>query len=89
MVNVRRSEFEIISDILTLSRNGAKKTELIYQGNLSYTQVQKYLPFLIERQILEVAKLKGGRITVSEVAMNTSLSLSEAEKQLKELASKG
>lgn len=58
MVNVRRSEFEIISDILTLSRNGAKKTELIYQGNLSYTQVQKYLPFLIERQILEVQETK-------------------------------
>ena len=47
MVNRRRSELDIISEILTLSRNGAKKTEILYQGNLSYSQ------FLLEKNILE------------------------------------
>jgi len=51
--NNRRSAIEIISKILTLSRDGAKKTEILYQGNLSYTQLQGYLPFLLEKNILE------------------------------------
>lgn len=53
MVNKRRSELDIISDIIMLSRNGAKKTEILYQGNLSYSQLQSYLIFLVEKNILE------------------------------------
>lgn len=58
MVNVRRSEFEIIREILMLSRHGTKRTEILYQCNLSYTQLQKYLPFLIERDIMEEQHVK-------------------------------
>ena len=53
MVNNRRSELDIISKILDLSKSGAKKTEILYRGNLSYTQLQSYLPFLIEKDVLE------------------------------------
>lgn len=53
MVKNRRSEFEIIYNILTLSRNNVKKTEILYQGNLSFTQLQNYLPFLLEKKMLE------------------------------------
>jgi len=53
MVNVRRSELDIITKILKLSINGTKKTNIMYKGNLSYTQIQNYLPFLIEKKILE------------------------------------
>jgi len=53
MVNNRRSELDIISEILVLSKGGAKKTEILYRGNLSYTQLQSYLPFLLEKNILE------------------------------------
>ena len=53
MVNVRRSELDIITEILKLSINGTKKTNMLYKGNLSYTQIQNYLPFLINKQILE------------------------------------
>lgn len=58
MVNNRRSEIEIIGKILTLSRTGAKKTEILYQGNLSYSQMQEYLPFLIKKNILEEQHIK-------------------------------
>jgi predicted transcriptional regulator len=58
MVNRRRSELDIISQILSLSRNGAKKTEILYQGNLSYSQLQSYLIFLIEKNILEEQLVK-------------------------------
>lgn len=53
MVNNRRSEIKIIQKILTLSSGGARKTEILYQGNMSYTQLKSYLPFLLEKNILE------------------------------------
>lgn len=58
MVNNRRSEIEIIGEILRLSSNGAKKTELLYQGNFSYSQLQNYLSYLIEKNILEEHELE-------------------------------
>ena len=58
MVNNRRSEIQIIGEILTLSSNGAKKTELLYQGNFSFSQLQSYLSFLIGKGILEETIIK-------------------------------
>ena len=58
MVNNRRSEIEIMDVILRLSSSGAKKTELLYQGNLSYFQLQGYLSFLMEKEILEETEIK-------------------------------
>ena len=58
MVNNRRSELEIMSKILVLSKDGAKKTELLYQGNLSYAQLKGYLSFLLERNLLEESIVK-------------------------------
>ena len=52
MVNSRRSEFEIIAKILILSMKGAKKTQILYGSCLSYTQVRKYIPFLVKKEIL-------------------------------------
>ena len=52
MLNKRRSEFEIISEILSISEGGAKVTEILYRGYMSYTQLRQYLPFLTEREIL-------------------------------------
>jgi len=57
-LNNRRSEIEIISKILHLSKNGARKTEILYQGNLSYMQLQSYLSYLIEKNILEEKEIK-------------------------------
>jgi len=53
MVKNRRSEIEIIKDILDLSKNGSKKTSILYKGNLSFYQLQEYLPYLIEKDVLE------------------------------------
>ena len=58
MFNNRRSEIEIVGEILKISLNGARKTEILYQGNLSFTQLQSYIPFLVEKQILEESLVK-------------------------------
>ena len=53
MLENRRSGIEIVGEILRLSCNGARKTEILYQGNFSHTQLQNYLSILLEKDILE------------------------------------
>jgi predicted transcriptional regulator len=49
----RRNEFEIIQQLLLLSLNGMKKTRLMYQTNMCYTQFHEYLQYLLEKDFLE------------------------------------
>jgi predicted transcriptional regulator len=46
-VNKRRSDIEIIADMLTIGKIGAGKTEIMYSVNMSYSQMQKYLGYLL------------------------------------------
>jgi|SRR5271157_403295 len=38
-----RSRFDIIADMLNVASHRAKKTQIMYQANLSYRLLQKYL----------------------------------------------
>jgi predicted transcriptional regulator len=49
----RRNEFEIIHQLLTLSQKGIKKTRLMYQTNMCYSQFNEYLTCLLEKEFLE------------------------------------
>ena len=46
-MNRRRSNIEIIAEMLQVGEKGAGKTEIRYNSNLSYCQLQKYLSFLL------------------------------------------
>ena len=48
-VSRRRSNIEIIADMLRVGENGAGKTEIMYNANMSYTQIQKYLDYLVKQ----------------------------------------
>jgi predicted transcriptional regulator len=48
-VGRRRSNIEIIADILRVGENGAGKTEIMYSANMSYSQIQKYLVYLVNQ----------------------------------------
>ncbi len=50
-MNRRRSNVEVIADILRLGEAG--KTEIMYSANMSYRQIQKYLAFLVSEGFLE------------------------------------
>jgi predicted transcriptional regulator len=45
----RRSNIEIIADMLRVGENGAGKTEIMYTANMSYNQIQKYLDYLVNQ----------------------------------------
>lgn len=52
----RRGRLEIIHNILSLCLKPAQKTYIMYQANLSYKQLQKYLEYLVKAKLLEVTK---------------------------------
>jgi predicted transcriptional regulator len=67
----RRSEIEIIGEILDLSRNGAKKTEILYQSNMSFTQLQQYLSFLLDKDIIQESIIESDNGKSSKIYINT------------------
>ncbi len=57
----KRSSIEIIADMLRLGEAG--KTEIMYSVNMSYFQLQKYLPYLLERGFIDRFKLGNPSVT--------------------------
>jgi predicted transcriptional regulator len=55
----KRGRLEIIREILTISRKPAKKTFILYRCNLSFSQLQKYLEYLISHNLLSNSKSDG------------------------------
>jgi len=43
-----RGRLQIIADILSVVRGGAKKTHVMYQANLSFTLLKRYLKEVLE-----------------------------------------
>jgi len=52
-VSKRRSNIEIIAEMLRIGENGAGKTEIMYSANMSYTQIQKYLGYLMSHGFID------------------------------------
>ena len=57
----RRSSIEIIADMLRLGEAG--KTEMMYSVNMSYFQLQKYLNFLLDKNLIDKVKLGNPSVT--------------------------
>jgi len=49
----RRNDLDICARILEVSRTGAKKTQIVYQSNLNFKIVEKYLKRLTESGLLK------------------------------------
>jgi predicted transcriptional regulator len=50
---MRRTNLDICADLLYVAKGGAKKTHLVYQANLNFALVKKYLSRLTENGLLE------------------------------------
>jgi predicted transcriptional regulator len=60
-INNRRSNIEIIADMLRLGEAG--KTEIMYSANMSYFQLQKYLKFLMELKLIDKVTVGNPAVT--------------------------
>ena len=47
-----RGRLDIIADILRVASRNAKKTQIMYQANLSYKVLQRYLAEIIEASLI-------------------------------------
>lgn len=50
---MRRNNKDIEADILRIAIGGAKKTQIVYRGNLNFKIVKGYLNRLIERGFID------------------------------------
>jgi predicted transcriptional regulator len=82
-VNRRRSDVEIIADMLTVGENGAGKTEIMYSANMSYSQIQKYLGYLMGQGY--IGKMKMGNPSVTYQVTESGLRLLQLINTLKEM----
>lgn len=62
-MNQRRSNIEIISEMLRVGADGAGKTELMYSVNMSYRQIQKYLKFLVSQGFIDKVEVGNPLVT--------------------------
>jgi predicted transcriptional regulator len=49
----RRDKLYIIAEILEIARDGSLKTQIMYRANLSFTQLNDYLGFMLKISLLE------------------------------------
>ncbi len=75
-VGQRRSNIEIIADMLRVGENGAGKTEIMYTANMSYSQIQKYLNYLVNQGF--VNKINMDNTMVAYQVTNSGLKLLRA-----------
>ena len=49
----RRDKLFIIAEILEIAKEGSLKTQIMYRANLSFTQLNDYLNFMLRISLLE------------------------------------
>jgi predicted transcriptional regulator len=72
-MNKRRSNIQIIRDMLKVGENGAGKTEIMYSVNMSYSQIQKYLGFLITHGFIDRVHVGNPAVTYRVTGKGLSL----------------
>ncbi len=82
-VNQRRSDIEIIADMLKVGENGAGKTEIMYSAKMSYSQIQKYLGYLIGQGFID--KIMVGNPSVTYRVTDNGLKLLQLINSIKEM----
>ena len=80
-----RNRLGIVANILTIAKNGALKTHLMYRANLSYTMLCDYLKFLRENELISETYYQEEKVTIFKTTEKGNRFL-ESYLALKELA---
>ncbi|MDH5440423.1 MAG: winged helix-turn-helix domain-containing protein [Candidatus Bathyarchaeota archaeon] len=62
----RRSNVDIIADILRIARKGAKKTRIVYGANLNFKLLNEYLERLEEAGLITNDQEKRGMLKTTD-----------------------
>jgi predicted transcriptional regulator len=67
----RRDKLYIIAEILEIAKDGVLKTQIMYRANLSFTQLNDYLKFMLKNALLEKVLLNDKEVyKATEKGMN-------------------
>jgi predicted transcriptional regulator len=55
----RRDKLVIMMDIIGIAKKGVSKTHIMFRANLSFSQLNEYLEFLLNHDLIEVASEDG------------------------------
>jgi predicted transcriptional regulator len=58
----RRDKLYIIAEILEIAKGGTLKTQVMYRANLSFTQLNDYLGFMLKINLLEKAEMNAREV---------------------------
>jgi predicted transcriptional regulator len=58
----RRDQFSIVANILEISRETVLKTQIMYRANLSFTQLNCYIPLLLKNQLIAQYYFEGKEV---------------------------
>ncbi len=58
----RRDQLCIIADILDITKRATLKTQIMYKANLSYTQLNEYLKFLLTTDLIAQTVVEGKEV---------------------------
>ena len=50
----RRSRYDIIAEILSVTRDGARPTRIMYKSNLSFGQKERYLSRMLDAGLISI-----------------------------------
>jgi predicted transcriptional regulator len=65
-VSQRRSNLEIVAEILRIAKKGAKKTRIVYGANLNFKMLGDYLNKLEKAGLVANSQSNGGLIKTTE-----------------------
>jgi predicted transcriptional regulator len=58
----RRDKLSIVSEILEIAKEGTLKTQIMYRANLSFTQLNDYLKFMLKSNLLKKFANRGKEV---------------------------
>ncbi|MCL4430425.1 MAG: winged helix-turn-helix domain-containing protein [Chloroflexi bacterium] len=67
----RRGQLGIVADILDIAQQPALKTQIMYKANLSFTQLNDYLSFLLNTKLIKQTRIGGKEVyTITAAGVN-------------------
>lgn len=66
-ITKRRDQLSIIANIIDNARKGTRKTQIMYRANLSFTQLNEYITFLLDTGLIQQQTVKGKELYIATV----------------------
>ena len=58
----RRDTFSIMAQILEIAKEGTLKTQIMYKANLSFTQLNNYIQFMVMNNLIAHKTIEGREV---------------------------